>query len=106
MRLHRLALNAMGALAFLLGQASALWGLVLAPAYWLGFAVLLPHGRHGASATGLALPMLWPVVGLALGGLGLLLSRHSRARVAGLAVAGLVLNAMAPALAMFLRSLG
>jgi hypothetical protein len=93
-------INPAGMLAFLLGQAALLWGVVLAPAYWLGFALLAPQG--GRSVTGLDLSPVPPVIGLAMALVALRLARAGWKPGAGLSVAGIVLNAVALAIAIAL----
>jgi hypothetical protein len=94
----------LGMLALLLGQASVLWGALVAMAYWVGFALLVPQGGRMA-ATHLGLPLLPPALGLALGAVGLALARLGRHSSVGPAIAGLVLNALAFALAEALHLL-
>ncbi|MBX6312076.1 MAG: hypothetical protein IRY99_04020 [Isosphaeraceae bacterium] len=92
----------MSPLVFLLGQASLLWGLVIAPAYWIAFALLLPQAGH-AAALGLHLPTELPAVGLALGVVGWLMARSLGETTAYGAVTGVVLNATALALSTLLQ---
>jgi len=49
---------------------------------------------------------LWPLIGLALGTLGVLAARSNRDPWSGLAVMGVVLNALALCLALGLRLAG
>jgi hypothetical protein len=79
--------------AFFLGQASILWGLMVALAYNIGFAFLLPHvRRYGASATLTSLPLELPLIGLGLGALALVIARAGRQPGAGYAIAGVAIN--------------
>jgi hypothetical protein len=98
MTTRKTCMHPAGTLAFLLGQASTLWGTLVAAAYWLGFALLMP--RHGAAA-GFGLPLGPPLAGLALGALALALTRRGERHA--LPIAGVALNALALALAVALH---
>jgi len=85
----------------LLGQASLLLGLMIAVGWTLAFALILPH-RASALMTGsrLGLPIEPPLIGLAIGALGLVVARWSRQPVARFSVAGMIFNTLSLALAV------
>ena len=93
-------------LSFVLGQASSLLGLTFALVWLFAFVVLVPPKLSGwASGPRGTLPVEPPVIGLALGALGLLLARASRGPVARYSVAGLLFNAVPLALALLVLAL-
>jgi hypothetical protein len=101
MRENRLVSRAAWWLALLLGHASLLFGMMVALGWTLAFALILsPH--HGAWMSGprLSLPIEPPLIGLAIGALGLLLARLSREPVARFSVAGMIFNALSLGLAL------
>lgn len=89
--------------SLLLGQASVLLGVMVGLGWAFAFALLIPH--HGAgwvSGSHASLPFEPPLIGLALGGLGLLLAQCGHQPVARFAVAGLILNTVPLVLALVL----
>ena len=93
-------------LSLLLGQASALLGMMLTLGYLFAFALVLPNkAAHWSSGPQGSLDIEPPLIGLALGALGLLIARCGRVRVARFSVAGLILNALPLALALFLLAI-
>jgi hypothetical protein len=88
-------------LALLLGQASLLFGAMIALAWTLAFALLLPT-KADAWMTGQGAGLLVepPLIGLAVGALGLLVARWSREPIARFSVAGLVFNGLSLVLAV------
>jgi hypothetical protein len=95
--------NTAWGLSFVLGQASAWMGIVVALVWGLTFAIVLPQRGNGwAVGPHLALPLWPPLIGLTLGGFGLLLGLESDRPVVRFSVAGLVFNAIALALALLL----
>lgn len=101
MRDNRLISKGAGWLALLLGQASMLLGLMVALGWTLAFALILPH-RATAMLTGprFGLPIEPPLIGLAIGTLGLVVALWSRQPVARFSVAGMVFNALSLGLAI------
>jgi hypothetical protein len=101
MRENRLVSKAAWGLALLFGQASLLYGLMVALGWTLGFALIVtPHRvawMHGAR---LSLPIEPPLIGLAIGAVGLILAHWSREPVARYSVAGMVFNALSLGLAL------
>src|SRR4051812_24953383 len=88
-------------LALLLGQASLLFGMMVALGWTLAFALLLPQkGNAWMSGHPMGLPIEPPLIGLAIGSLGLLAARWSREPIARFSVAGLIFNALSLALAI------
>ena len=87
--------------ALLLGQASLLFGMMVTLGWCLAFALILPH-RGSALMTGprLGLPLEPPLIGLAIGVLGLVVSRWSRQPVARFYVMGMIFNALSLLLAI------
>ena len=93
-------------LSFLLGHASALLGLALTISWSFAFAYLtLPVMMGWAARPTDVLPIEPPVIGLALGGIGLLIARVGEQPVARYSVAGLALNAVPLVLALVLLAL-
>jgi len=87
--------------ALLLGQASLLFGMMVALGWTLAFALLLPQkGNAWMSGHALGLPVEPPLIGLAISSLGLLASRWSREPIAGFSVAGLIFNGLSLVLAI------
>src|SRR5512133_1869121 len=80
-------------LSLLLGQVSALLGVMLTLGYLFAFALVLPNkAAHWSSGPRGSFYIEPPLIGLALGALGLLIARWGRVRVARFSVAGLILN--------------
>ena len=93
-------------LSLLLGQASAILGLVITVGWTFAFVMALPNkAGHWASGPHALLPIGPPLIGLALGGLGLLIARWGRVPIARFSVAGLILNTLPLALALLLLAL-
>ncbi len=93
-------------LSLLLGQVSALLGVMLTLGYLFAFALVLPNkAAHWSSGPRGSLYIDPPLIGLALAALGLLIARWGRVRVARFSVAGLILNALPLALALFLLAI-
>jgi hypothetical protein len=105
MRTNRFATSAAWYLSFLLGQASVLLGLMLAVGWMFAFALILPKGNGWGTAPHAMLPIEPPLIGLALGAVGLWLARWSREPIARYAVAGLIFNAIPLALVLLLAVL-
>lgn len=84
-----------------LGNIAIWWGSVVGSVYAIGFALLMPNGHPN----GLGLPLEFPLIGIAIAMLGVLLSaadgRHRC--VTASCVWGLVVNAVPLSLAMALR---
>ena len=92
-------------LSLLLGQVSALLGVTLTLGYLFAFALLLPNkAAHWSSGPRGSLSIEPPLIGLCRR-LGLLIARCGRVRVARFSVAGLILNALPLALALFLLAI-
>ena len=105
MRTERLILKTAWFFSLLLGQASVLLGLMVALGWAFAFVLLLPqHGAGWVIGSHASLPFEPPLIGLALGGLGLLLAQcgHQPDQLARFAVAGLILNAVPLVLALIL----
>jgi hypothetical protein len=101
MRTHRLMTRAAWFLALFLGQASLLIGLMTALAWALAFAVFVPTKAHAwMTGQGAGLLIEPPLIGLAIGTLGLLVARWSREPVARFSVAGMLFNGLALVLAV------
>jgi hypothetical protein len=93
-------------LSLLLGQVSTLLGVMLTLGYLFAFALVLPNkAAHWSSGPRGSLYIEPPLIGLALGSLGLLIARCGRVHVARFSVAGLILNALPLALALFLLAI-
>ena len=101
MRTHRILKQAAWWLALLLGQSSLLFGMMIALAWTLTFALFLPTKANAwMTGQGIGLPIEPPLIGLAIGALGLLMARWSREPVARYSVAGMLFNALSLALAI------
>ena len=101
MRTHRLFSRAAWLLALLLGQASLISGLFIALTWTLAFALFLPTKAHAwMNGQGTVLLIEPPLIGLAVGALGLMVARWSREPVARFSVAGMVCNALSLVLAI------
>jgi hypothetical protein len=88
-------------LALLLGQASLLFGVMIALAWTLALALMLPTKAHAwMTGEGVGLLIEPPLIGLAIGMLGLLAARWSREPVARFSVAGMLFNALSLVLAV------
>jgi hypothetical protein len=103
MRTERLIPKTAWFFSLLLGQASVLLGLMVALGWAFAFALLVPqHGAGWVVGSHASLPFEPPLVGLALGGLGLLFAQCGHQPVARFAVVGLLLNTVALVLALIL----
>ncbi|SIO60353.1 hypothetical protein SAMN05444166_6362 [Singulisphaera sp. GP187] len=103
MRTERLIPKTAWFFSLLLGQASVLLGLMVALGWAFAFALLIPqHGAGWVAGTRASLPFEPPLIGLALGGLGLLLAPCGHQPVARYSVAGLILNTVPLVLALIL----
>jgi hypothetical protein len=101
MRDNRLISRAAWWVSLLLGQASLLFGLMIALGWTLAFALILPQKGNGwMGGGGFGLPVEPPLIGLAIGAIGLLVSRFSREPIARFSIAGLIFNALSLALAI------
>jgi hypothetical protein len=101
MREQRLENKTAWFVALFLGQASLLFGIMVAFGWTLAFALILPQrGAPAVAGHPLGLPIEPPLVGLAIGALGLIISRWSHQPVARFSVAGMIFNALSLALAM------
>jgi hypothetical protein len=101
MRTNRLLTSTYWGLAFLLGQASVLLGLMLTLGWSFAFALI---AVQEAGPT-LLLPIGPPLIGLGLGAAGCLLGRGANPPVAKYGVAGLAFNAVPLALALLLMAM-
>jgi hypothetical protein len=100
MREQRLVTRAAWWVSLMLGQASLLFGMMIALGWTLAFALILPQrGAPLIAGPGLGLPLMPPLIGLAIGALGLMIARWSHQPVARFSVAGMVFNALSLALA-------
>src|SRR5262249_39400525 len=87
--------------SLVLGHASLLLGMMVALAWTLAFAILLPQKGNGwMNGHALGLPIEPPLIGLGIGAVGLLVARWSRQPVARFSIAGLIFNALSLALAI------
>ena len=78
-------------LSLLLGQVSALLGVMLTLGYLFAFALVLPNkAAHWSSGPRGSLYIEPPLIGLARDGLGLLIARCGRVHVARFSVEGLI----------------
>lgn len=103
MRAERLIPNTAWFFSLLLGQASILLGLMVALGWAFAFTLIVPQRAVGwASGAHGALPIEPPLIGLALGGVGLLLSRYCGEPIARFSVAGMILNTLPLILALIL----
>lgn len=102
-----------GRAAYILGQASAMLGVVLSMMWGMAFVLILAHAQylqaHGGGAPSwideAALPIEPALFGLALGGLGLFISRARNHTAPLPVVVGLVANCIPLALAWTLQLL-
>jgi hypothetical protein len=101
MRTNRLLTSTTWGLAFLLGQASVLLGLMLTLGWSFAFALILVQK---AGPTQL-LPVVPPLIGLGLGAAGCLMGRGAHPPVAKYGIAGLAFNAVPLALAVLLMAM-
>jgi uncharacterized protein YacL len=69
------------------------------------FAVVLPRAHGWATAQRVMLPIVPPLIGLALGAVALWIARWSQEPIARYAVAGLIFNAIPLVLALLLTML-
>ncbi len=89
--------------SLLLGQASALLGLMIMLGWMLAFVLVVPQKAVGwAAGPRLMLPFEPPLIGLMLGALGLAAARLTHQPIARFSIAGLVFNAIPLALAVAL----
>jgi hypothetical protein len=80
---------------------SLLFGMMVALSWALALAVFLPTKANAwMSGQGAGLPIEPPLIGLAIGALGLLAARWSREPIARFSVAGMVFNALSLLLAI------
>jgi len=101
MTTHRISTRFAWLLALLLGYSSLLFGMMVALGWALAFTLAVPTKAHAwMTGRGLALPVEPPLIGLALGLLGLLAARWSREPVARFSVAGIVFSGLSLALAI------
>jgi len=102
MRDQRLLSRAAWLLALLLGQASLLFGMMVALGWTLAFALILPQrGTEWiAGAPRGGLPIEPPLIGLAIGALGFVVARWSHQPIARYSVAGMIFSALSLALAI------
>jgi hypothetical protein len=101
MRANRLISRTAWCLALLLGQASLLFGLMVTLGWTLALALILsPHASAWTTGVRLSLPIEPPLIGLAIGALGLVIARWSREPVARFSVAGMLFNALSLGLAL------
>jgi hypothetical protein len=101
MRENRLVSRAAWGLALLFGHASLLFGMMVALGWTLAFALILsPHRGAWTDGTHPSLLIHPPLIGLAIGAIGLILARWSGEPVARYSVAGLIFNALSLALAL------
>ena len=84
MRANRLLTNTSWGLSFLLGQASVLLGLMLTLGWSFAFAVILEQ-KTGPRPL---LPVGPPIIGLAMGVVGLVIAHRAHPAIAKYAIAG------------------
>jgi hypothetical protein len=101
MRTQHILDKAAWLLALLLGQASLLFGLLIALTWTLAFALFLPTKANAwMTGQGVGLLIEPPLIGLVIGALGLAVARWSHEPVARFSVAGMAFNALSLALAI------
>jgi hypothetical protein len=100
MRENRLVSGAAWWVALLLGQASLLFGMMIALGWTLAFALILPQKGNAWMRGGMGLPIEPPLIGLSIGALGFIVARWSRQPVARFSVAGMIFSALSLALAI------
>jgi len=84
----------------LLGQASLLFGMMVALGWTLAFALILPQrGTPWLAGQRLGLPIEPPLIGLAIGAIGFVVARWSHQPVARFSVAGMIFSALSLAIA-------
>lgn len=103
MRMERIAHQSAWWFALLLGQASAILGLMIGLGWTLAFGLIL-SSRLGVGTAGVSytLPFGPPLIGMAIGALALMIARWSCEPISRFAIAGLVFNAIPLALAIAL----
>jgi hypothetical protein len=105
MRYTKRSLYVLGCVSHVLGQVSLWMGVVLALLWSVLYAAIARHlWVYQGAVTGLSLPFEPPLIGVSLAVLGLWLACLGHERVAGTAVAGLILNGVALGLATALIS--
>ena len=103
MRVERLVTNTAWFFSLLLGQASILLGLMVALGWAFAFTMIVPQRAVGwAAGPHGSLPIEPPLIGLALGGVGLMLAQYCKEPVARFSVAGLIINTVPLVLALVL----
>jgi hypothetical protein len=103
MRTERLIPRTAWFVSLLLGQASVLMGLMMALGWMFAFVLIVPQKAVGwAAGPQSFLPIEPPLIGMALGILGLFLAVRYRQPVARFSVAGLIVNAVPLLLAVVL----
>jgi len=91
-------------LALVLGQASALWGMMITLGWAIGFVLIISSKGRMESMMQLRLSTVPPLIGLTVAGLALIVAQKSRTSISQYAMAGLVFNAIGLALALVLLS--
>jgi hypothetical protein len=105
MRYCKPTLNMMGCVSRILGQASMCMGAIVALAWSVMFVMIARHsGAFRGEGLGMTLPIEPPIIGLSLGVLGLTAAQLGEQPSTGTAMIGLILNALALALALALLS--
>lgn len=106
MRIERMLHNSAWCLSLLLGQASALMGFMITLGWTLAIAVIVPpKGIHAVSGPQALLPIGWPLIGLSIAILGLIVARWSDEPVSRFSVAGVILNALPLMLSILVSAL-
>jgi hypothetical protein len=101
MRDNRILARTAWWLSLFLGQASLLFGMMIALGWTLAFALILPQkGNAWMAGPRIWLPIEPPLIGLAIGALGFLIARWSHEPVARFSVAGMIFNTLSLALAL------
>lgn len=101
MRGNRILSKTAWCFALLLGQVSLVFGMMMALGWTLAFALTLPQkGNAWMGGVPVALPVEPPLIGLAIGALGLFVSRWSHQPIARYSVAGMIFSALSLTLAI------
>lgn len=104
MRMERMLNRTAWGVSLVLGQASAILGLMIAVGWSLALGVVLSPRSLGAGyGAHVQLPIEPPLIGLAIGAVALLIARCSPEPVARFAIAGIVLNAVPLVLALLVN---